>query len=65
MNRFFLWLNETFIMTGCARAASELARMGHYDAAKQLMMEHGKIKTRRAERREAAKKETVNTLTAV
>ena len=65
MNRFFLWINETFTMIGCARAASELARMGHHEAANQLMMEHGKIKNCRAERRKAAKKESLNTLTTV
>ena len=65
MNRFFLWLNETFTMIGCARAASELARMGQYEAAQNLTMHYKGIQVERSKRREAAKKETLNKLTAV
>jgi hypothetical protein len=43
---------ETFTMIGCARAAAELARMGHYDEARTLMTEVNRIKTDRVTRRE-------------
>ena len=43
---------ETFTMIGCARAAAELARMGHYEEAKKLILESDRIRAKRQERKE-------------
>ena len=52
MKKIFDYMIETFTMIGCARAAAELARMGHYDEARTLMTEVNRIKTDRVTRRE-------------
>ena len=52
MKQVFDYIIETFTMLGCARAAAELARMGHYEQAKTLMLEFNRIKAERQERKE-------------
>jgi hypothetical protein len=52
MKKIFDYMMETFTMLGCARAAAELARMGHYNEARTLMTEFNRIKTDRETRKE-------------
>jgi hypothetical protein len=52
MRQAFDYIIETFTMLGCARAAAELARMGHYKEAGRLMTEFDRIKAERQHRKE-------------
>jgi len=52
MKKAFEYIIDTFTMIGCARAAAELSRMGHYDAAKNLILQSDGIKQRREQQKE-------------
>lgn len=52
MKQFFNSVLEIFTMIGCARAAADLARMGHFEAARNLILQSDKIKKARRERKE-------------
>jgi hypothetical protein len=43
---------EFFTLVGIARAAANLSRLGYYDAATQLMLDHKSIKENRRKRKE-------------